>query len=120
MTKDTLKLCYMKTFDFSKFKSLKQLLQTFKTEADCIHFLEDKLWDGKVPTSPYDPTSKVYRRGDGYYRCKNTGKNFSIRKGTFMEGFNIPLTDWFIAAYLMTSSKNGINTTQLRVVFRRE
>ena len=53
----------MKTFDFSKFKSLKQLLQTFKTEADCIHFLEDKLWDGKVPTSPYDPTSKVYRRG---------------------------------------------------------
>lgn len=58
----------MKTFDFSKFKSLKQLLQTFKTEADCIHFLEDKLWDGKVPTSPYDPTSKVYRRGDGYYR----------------------------------------------------
>lgn len=105
----------MKTFDFSKFKSLKQLLQAFKTEADCIHFLEDKLWDEKVPTSPYDPTSKVYRRGDGYYRCKNTGKNFSIRKGTFMEGSNIPLTDWFIAAYLMTSSKNGINTTQLRV-----
>ena len=33
----------MKTFDFSKFKSLKQLLLTFKTEADCIHFLEDKL-----------------------------------------------------------------------------
>lgn len=33
----------MKTFDFSKFKSLKQLLQAFKTEADCIHFLEDKL-----------------------------------------------------------------------------
>lgn len=32
-----------------------------------------------------------------------------------MEGFNIPLTDWFIAAYLMTSSKNGMNTTQLRV-----
>lgn len=60
----------MKTFDFSKFKSLKQLLQTFKTEADCIHFLEDKLWDEKVPTSPYDPTSKVYRRGDGYYRLK--------------------------------------------------
>ena len=32
-----------------------------------------------------------------------------------MEGSNIPLTDWFIAAYLMTSNKNGINTTQLRV-----
>lgn len=34
----------MKTFDFSKFKSLKQLLQAFKTEADCIHFLEEKEW----------------------------------------------------------------------------
>lgn len=44
-----------------------------------------------------------------------TTNSYSIRKGTFMEGSNIPLTDWFIAAYLMTSSKNGINTTQLRV-----
>lgn len=105
----------MKTINFTKFKSLKQLLQTFKTEADCIHFLEEKLWNGNVPTSPYDPTSKVYRRKDGYYRCKNTGKNFSIRKGTFMENSNIPLLDWFIAAYLMTSNKNGVNTTQLRV-----
>ena len=35
----------MKTFDFSKFKSLKQLLQTFKTESDCIHFLETRVRD---------------------------------------------------------------------------
>lgn len=105
----------MKTVDFTKFKSLKQLLQTFKTEADCIHFLEEKLWNGNVLISPYAPTSKVYRRNDGYYRCKNTGKNFSIRKDTFMENSNIPLLDWFIAAYLMTSNKNGVNTTQLRV-----
>lgn len=105
----------MKTVNFGEFKSLKQVFNTFKTETDCVRFLECKLWGGKTPISPYDPTSKVYRRKDGYYRCKNTGKNFSIKKDTFMENSNIHLRDWFVAVYLITSNKQGVNTSQLRM-----
>ena len=36
------------------------------------------------------PTSKVYNRGDGMYRYKNTGKNFNVRIGTMFEGSNNP------------------------------
>ena len=32
-----------------------------------------------------DPTSKVYKRKDGTYRCKNTGKNFNVKVGTIFE-----------------------------------
>ena len=103
----------MATFNFSEFRTLKQLQNTFKTEADCIKFLEKKLWENGVPVSPFDPTSKVYKRGDGLYRCKNTGKNFNIKKGTFMEGSKIPLTDWFVAIYMLTSDKKGASSIKI-------
>lgn len=103
----------MATPIFSEFKTLRQFQQTFRTEDDCIRFLESKLWGDGIPISPYDPTSKVYKRGDGLYRCKNTGKNFNIRKGTFMESSKIPLLDWFTVIFFFLSDKQGMTTTQI-------
>ena len=76
----------MKTINFGNFNSAFTLMQVFNTEKKCIRYLESKLWKNSEPVSPYDPTSKVYRRGDGMYRCKNTGKNFNVRIGTLFEG----------------------------------
>ena len=50
-----------------EFKSLFDLLQAFPTEQSCIEYLERQLWPDGKPVSPYDPTSKVYKRGDGLY-----------------------------------------------------
>ncbi len=67
-----------------KFNSLFDLQSAFPTEKSCIKFLEQTRWHGNV-ISPFDPTSKVYRRSDGSYRCKNSGKNFNVRIGTIFE-----------------------------------
>lgn len=101
----------MKTFKLN-FKSLYDLQKAFPTEKSCIRYLERKLWPKGV-VSPYDPTSKVYKRGDGLYRCKNTGKNFNVRIGTFMEGTKLPLRKWFQAIYQLTNNKKGVSATQL-------
>ena len=66
------------TINFGAFNSLYDFFETFPNEEACIAFLERKRWKNGV-VSPFDPTSKVYRRGDGMYRCKNTGKNFNVR-----------------------------------------
>lgn len=96
----------MKTI--GEFKSLFDLLQAFPTEESCIEYLEKELWNG-TPVSPYDPTSKVYRRDDGMYRCKNTGKNFDIRIATLFEGSKISLRKWFYAVYMVTRHTKGIS-----------
>lgn len=101
----------MKTLKLN-FKSLHDLHKAFPTEKSCIRYLEHKLWPKGV-VSPYDPTSKVYKRGDGLYRCKNTGKNFNVLIGTFMEGTKLPLRKWFQAIYQITNNKKGISATQL-------
>lgn len=97
---------------FNTFKSINELLKAFPTEQSCIRYLERKLWPNGVIISPYDPTSKVYRRGDGLYRCKNTGKNFNVRKGTMFEGTKLPLRTWF-TAILLTSTKKAVASTTL-------
>ena len=63
--------------------------------------------------SPYVPNSKVYRRGDGMYRCSVTGKNFNVRVGTIFEGTKLPLRKWFMAIYLLCNHKKAISATQL-------
>ena len=80
----------MNELNFGAFNSLYDLFEAFPTEASCIAFLENKRWENGV-VSPYDPTSKVYHRGDGNYRCKNTDKNFNVRVGTIFEGTKLPL-----------------------------
>lgn len=57
--------------NIGKFNSLYDLLEAFPTEENCIKYLEQQRWANGIPISPYDPTSKVYNRGDGMYRCKN-------------------------------------------------
>jgi transposase-like protein len=96
-----------------KFNSLFNLLQAFPTEKSCIKYLEQQRWTNGVPVSPYDPTSEVYRRGDGMYRCKNTGKNFNVRIGTLFEGSKVSLRKWFVAIFLIVSNKKGISSVQL-------
>ena len=76
----------MNELNFGAFNSLYDLFEAFPTEASCIAFLESKR--GRME---WYRLSKVYQRGDGNYRCKNTGKNFNVRVGTIFEGTKLPL-----------------------------
>ena len=102
----------MNNINLGEFRSLYDFFEAFPTEASCIAYLENKRWQNGV-VSPFDPSSKVYHRGDGMYRCKNTGKNFNVRIGTIFESTKLPLRKWFIAIYLMCNHKKGISATQL-------
>ena len=99
--------------NIGNFKSMADFHAAFPDEKSCIKYLERQLWPNGEPVSPYDPTSKVYCRGDGMYRCKNTGKNFNVRIGTMFEGSKTSLYQWFMAIFLVTSHKKGVSSMQL-------
>ena len=98
--------------NIGNFNSLFEFFQAFPNEQICINHLEKLRWhDGVV--SPFDSSSIVYNRGDGMYRCKNTGKNFNVRTGTIFHGSKLPLQKWFLAIWLVTTHKKGITSIQL-------
>ncbi|MCT4140383.1 IS1595 family transposase [Elizabethkingia anophelis] len=93
-------------------KSVFELTQIFSSEQDCIDYLETLRWS-KVPVSPFDPTSKVYKCKNNQYRCKNTGKYFNVKTDTMFENSKISLRKWFLAIWLVTAHKKGISSIQL-------
>ena len=95
-----------------KVNSIPALYKQFPNEEACIKYLEDFNWHGK-PISPFDKTSKVYKLKNGNYRCKNTGKNFTVKTGTMFEKTKIDLQRWFVAIWLVINHKAGLSSYQL-------
>ena len=90
-----------------KVNSIPALYKQFPNEEACIKHLEAINWHGK-PISPFDKTSKVYKLKNGDYRCKNTGKNFTVKTGTMFEKTKIDLQRWFVAIWLVVNHKAGL------------
>ena len=66
-----------------------------------------------MPTSPFDPTSKVYKCKNNRYKCENTRKYFNIKSTTIFRNSKIPLKTWFYALYKLAINKKGISSHQL-------
>ena len=77
-------------------------------------YLKDMRWGDIIPESPFNIHSKVYECAGGKYKCKDTGKYFTVKTGTIFEGSNMSLLKWFEGMYLLTNVKtNKISTYQL-------
>lgn len=92
--------------------SLISFILQFPDEESCVRYLESLRWkDGVV--SPFDANSKVYKCGNGKYRCRNTGKYFDVKTGTVFSGTKIPLRKWVFALFIFISHKRGVSSCQL-------
>ena len=96
----------------AKSENIMDFMKAFPDEESCIEYLEELRWGGRV-VSPFDPSSKVYRCRNHRWRCKNTGKYFNVKTGTFMEGTKLPLSMWFYAIIYMTALRRGKSSHQL-------
>lgn len=47
------------------------------------------------------------------YKCSKCYTQFSVKQGTIFEKSTLPLTKWFLAAYLFSVSKRGVSSVQL-------
>lgn len=98
-----------------KYDSLIKLLEAFPDEETCIKHLEQLRWPSGIVCPVCGSTRKIYKVKRNYvYKCADCNKQFSVRKGTIFEESRLPLRKWFAAAWLITSNRKGIASTQLR------
>lgn len=91
---------------------LLNFMTEFPDEESCVMYFEKLRWKGIV-VSPFDKSSKVYKCGNGKYKCKNTGKYFDVKTGTVFAGTKLTLRTWVFAIFLFLSHKRGISSCQL-------
>lgn len=97
-----------------KYDSLFALMEAFSTEEICGAHLEKLRWPKGIVCPRCGSTRKIYRLKRGHtYKCADCRKQFSVRKGTIFEESRLPLRKWFAAAWLLTSNRKGIPSTQL-------
>ena len=97
----------------TEFNTILELIKKFPDEQSCINHLESLRWVNGFVTSPFMPTSKVYKCANNRYRCKETGKYFNVKTSTLFDNSKIELQKWFLAIWLVTSHKKGISSIQL-------
>lgn len=96
-----------------EFNSLIQLVTAIPDEQAAIdHFTAIRWKDGAF--CPYCGSLKVYHFSDKRtHKCGDCRQRFSIKVGTIFEGTKVPLRQWLMALWVITSHKKGIASTQL-------
>jgi transposase-like protein len=94
--------------------SLFEFMQKFPDEQSCVNFLEmARFPDGNIKSPFGEKGALKIKTRPGLYKCRETGKNFSVRQGTIFEESRLPLHKWFFAIFLLHSLKKGISSVQI-------
>ena len=96
-----------------EFKTLAEYMEYFKDEKTCRDFLAATRWrNGEF--CPYCNHGQIYKFSDGKrYRCADCKRDFTVRNGTAFGDSKLPLRKWFIAIYLLGTSRKGISSYAL-------
>jgi transposase-like protein len=95
--------------------NLVKLIQDFGSDDKCRHELERIRWPhgAKCPRCE----SETYRLDNRQqYECKSSEcrYQFSVTSGTIFHDSHLPLSKWFLAAYMMIESKKGVSALQIK------
>src|SRR6201981_2814353 len=90
-------------------KTLRQFQTDFATEQACQQYLTACRWpDGfSCPRCGHERAYALVNQGR--HQCARCRHQVSLTSGTVLHRTKIPLTNWFWAAYLMTTDKRGVS-----------
>jgi transposase-like protein len=90
-----------------------EFFDRFQSDEDCWHYLDRLRWpDGfRCPACGGEDAWLTDRR---LYVCTSCRRQTSVTVGTIFERTQLPLLDWFRAAWLMTSRKSGVSASTLQ------
>jgi len=101
---------------FRKGLSIVEIMDMFPTEDSARRWFEGIVWkQGRVCPhcgSTHTSESPCETASVPYY-CHDCQKQFSVRKGTVMEGSPLPFRKWVLAIYLHMTSLKGVSSMKL-------
>jgi transposase-like protein len=95
-------------------RDLPTFIARFGTDEQCRDHLFEARWPGgfRCRACGHDDAYVLARRN--IYECAACGQQHSLLTGTIFEQTKTDLAKWFLAIYLVTSSKGGISAMELQ------
>jgi transposase-like protein len=106
--------------ELSRSELIEELPLACCNEQAAAEFLERKRW-GDTPCCPHCGSTAVYQMTarDGsrnkrfMWRCRDCGKQYTVRAGTVLAESLMPLRKWCRAMWMAASGKNGVSALEL-------
>lgn len=94
-------------------RTLLEFREWFPDDEACLDFLEGLRWpDGFI--CPACAATTAWRTSRGLWMCTSCKRKTSVTAGTIFHRSHTPLSTWFAAVWLVTSSKTGISALNLQ------
>lgn len=96
--------------------SMVEFVAQYGTEAKCYRALYRSRWPRgfRCPACANRSRSRFRRDGRMYYQCCACRHQTTLVSGTMFEGTKLPLRTWFVALYLLTSTKTNLSALELK------
>jgi len=93
---------------------LPRFLERFGTDAQCRAYLFEARWPEGFRCTGCGHDRAWAHKARLIYECAACGKQHSLLAGTIFEQTKTGLAKWFLAIFLVTSSKGGISAMELK------
>jgi len=93
--------------------SLGEFLAWFRTDADCLDYLEWLRWPDEF-VCPHCSAPGGWRLGDGRFEYAGCSRRTSVTAGTIFDRTRTPLTVWFMACWMFATQKDGVSAQSLQ------
>jgi transposase-like protein len=110
-----------KRYQLTKSDVIGQVPLACSNESAAVEFMESQRW-GKTPACVHCGSLDVYKmlnpktgqRNERYlWRCRDCGKQYTVRIGTIYEESRIPLRHWCYAFWRAATSKKGVAALEI-------
>ena len=98
---------------FQKGLSIPEFMEKYGTEEKCEKALFNARWFFGYKCASCGHDNYCYIRSRKVYQCTRCKHQTSVIRNTVFHSTNLPLTKWFLAMYLIVTSKNGISALEL-------
>src|SRR5690606_15384449 len=106
----------MNWVQFQKGLSMSEFIQQYGTEAKCRRALYRARWPKgfRCPACANRGRSTFHRGRQTYYQCRRCGHQTTLLSGALFQSSKLPLTTWFLAIHLLTSTKTNMAALELK------
>ncbi|MCU1331960.1 MAG: unclassified family transposase [Candidatus Angelobacter sp.] len=93
--------------------TLQQAIQHFSDEQVCIDAVASMRWPEGVVCPACEHKEHYYLKTQKRWKCKDCGRQFSVKLGTIFEDSAIPLNKWLVALWMLVNCRNGVSSYEV-------
>jgi transposase-like protein len=94
-------------------KTLQQAIRYFTDEQVCIDTVASMRWPNGPACPACEHKEHYYLKTQKRWKCKECGRQFSVKLGTIFEDSPLGLDKWLAALWMLVNCKNGVSSYEV-------